>query len=104
MVVSDAPVARAQLNPKCPRDLESIALKCLQKEPGKRYASAQNLAEDLRRYLAGEPIAARPISTTERLTKWAPRRPAAAALTVLAALVIGSLLASGLWFRQHQHH
>jgi serine/threonine-protein kinase len=71
-----------------PRDLATITLKALEKEPGRRYATAQALADDLNRFLAGEPIAARPVSPAERLWRWCKRRPAvAASLVLLAALV-----------------
>ncbi len=79
------PVAPSRLQPKVPRDLETICLKCLQKEPGKRYASAGELAEDLARFLAGEPIRARATPFWERALKWAKRRPAVAALLVVIA-------------------
>jgi serine/threonine protein kinase len=80
------PVPPARLRPNCPRDLQTICLKCLQKDPAKRYASALDLADDLRRFLEGRPIEARPTPGYERAWKWARRRPAAAALLVLALL------------------
>src|SRR5262249_53348769 len=78
-VLSDEPVPPRGLNASLPRGLETICLKCLEKEPGKRYSSATALGEDLGRYLAGEPIVARPVSTLERAVKWSRRRPAIAA-------------------------
>jgi eukaryotic-like serine/threonine-protein kinase len=97
-VVSDEPVPPRQLQSKTPRDLETICLKCLQKAPGKRYASAEALAEDLRRFQAGEPITARPVGRLERGVKWTKRRPAVAGL--LAALVLAAiaLVGGGAWF------
>ncbi len=73
-------------NPTVPRDLETIALKCLEKEAGRRYASAVALAEDLERFTRGEPILARPSTFWERMSKWTRRKPALAAS--LAALVV----------------
>jgi serine/threonine protein kinase len=92
-VLQDEPRAPRQLNDKVPRDLETICLKALAKAPSRRYATAQELANDLRRYLRDEPISARPISRLERLGRWCRRNPVAAGL--LLAVTLGS--ASGLW-------
>jgi WD40 repeat protein len=87
-VLHEEPVPPRRLQPKVPRDLETICLKCLHKEPARRYATAADLAEDLRRFLAGEPIAARPVSGAERLARWGRRNPALAAVSALAALLL----------------
>jgi WD40 repeat protein len=97
-VLGDDPVPPSRLNSRLPRDLETVCLKCLQKEPKKRYASAEALAEDLRRFLAGEPILARPTGRVERAVKWARRRPAAAALVAVSLLAALALLGGGMWF------
>jgi tetratricopeptide (TPR) repeat protein len=81
------------------RDLETICLKCLEKEPSRRYGSAEALAADLRRFLNHEPILARPASPWERGVKWAKRRPAAAALVLVSVLAVVSLLALGLRYQ-----
>src|SRR5262249_49456929 len=92
------PVAPSRLQPGLPRDLETICLKCLEKAPGRRYATAQALAGDLQRQLAGEPILARPVPLWERTWKWARRRPAHAAILATIALAIGSLLAGAFYY------
>jgi eukaryotic-like serine/threonine-protein kinase len=89
MVRSADPVPPSRLQPKLLRDLETICLKCLEKEPGRRYESAEALAEDLRRYRKGEPIVARPTSFVERARKWAKREPMVAALLTAVVLVAG---------------
>jgi tetratricopeptide (TPR) repeat protein len=96
---SEEPVPPGRLRAALPRDLETICLKCLEKQPGKRYAGAVDLADDLHRFLVGEPIRARPAGRVERVRKWARRRPAVAALLGVscAALVVLGLL--GLWHR-----
>jgi serine/threonine protein kinase len=93
-VVHEDPLPPGRLRLRLPRDLETICLKCLEKEPRKRYASALDLAEDLRRFLAGESIQARPASAPERLWRWCRRNPVATSL--LLAITLGS--AFGLWY------
>jgi serine/threonine protein kinase len=82
------PVPPSKLQPNLPRDLETICLKALQKEPEKRYLDCETFAEDLRRFVAGEPIMARPVSAPERLWRWCKRNPKLA----LASATIASLL------------
>jgi WD40 repeat protein/serine/threonine protein kinase len=84
-VVEDTPIMPRRLRPEIPRDLEAITLKCLEKKPERRYASAALLAQDLRRFLAGEPTRARPLTSAERVMNWARRRPALAGLLVVSA-------------------
>jgi len=85
-VLEREPERPRALNPRLDRDLETICLKCLEKDPRKRYASADALAHDLERWLNREPIRARRTSAWERAFKWARRRPAAAALLAVACL------------------
>jgi len=100
-VATAEPVPPSRLNPKVSRDLETICLRCLQKEPARRYASALELADDLGRFLAREPIRARPVSWLERSAKWAKRRPAVAALLAGLLLALLGLVGGGIWFTVH---
>jgi hypothetical protein len=96
--VSDDPAPPTQLNPKVPCDLETICLKCLEKEPAKRYLSAQALADDLRRFLDGAPIRARRTKVLERAVKWVRRHPAPAGLVAVVVLATLVLVAGGGWY------
>ncbi len=82
------PVPPRQLNPQVPRDVETLCLKCLEKEPAKRYGSAAELAEDLGRYERGEPVRARPVGRLERSWRWCRRNPALATLTTGAVALL----------------
>ena len=98
LVRSTEVLAPSRLMPRIPRDLETITLKCLEKDPVRRYAGADALAADLKRYLEGQPIQARRANSLERLIKWAKRRPAIAGLSSLALCAIVSLIAGGFHY------
>jgi eukaryotic-like serine/threonine-protein kinase len=101
-VLHQEPVPPRRLQPGVPRDLETICLKCLHKEPARRYADAEALAEDLRRFQAGEPIRARPLGLAARGWKWARRRPASAALVGVTVLALVGGVTGALWYAQRE--
>jgi eukaryotic-like serine/threonine-protein kinase len=98
-VIKESPAPPSRLNMRIPRDLENICLKCLHKEPARRYASAAALARDLRRFLAGEPIEARPVGRIERLARWTRRNPTETALlaAVLALVAVAGYAGAREW-------
>jgi WD40 repeat protein len=100
-VVSQEPVAPSRFQRHIPRDLETVCLKCLEKKPGKRYSSAEGLADDLGRFLSGRPIVARPIGAWGRAWKWAERRPLEACLTAAVVVVTVLGLTGILWQWRH---
>ena len=98
LVLETEPVSPRSLRPSLPRDLETICLKCLRKEPARRYDSAAALRDDLERMLAGRPIAGRPVTAGERAVTWARRRPAIAALLILVVMLGGGLIGGMIWW------
>jgi WD40 repeat protein len=100
-VCEQSPVPPHHLQPGLPRDLETVCLKCLEKDPRRRYASAAELADDLRRFREGRPVTARPSPAWERAWKWARRRPAVAGLSaaVVGVTALALVLVSWLWLR-----
>jgi serine/threonine-protein kinase len=102
-VIGEEPSPPSRWNAKVPRDLDTICLKCLQKKPSRRYASAQDLADDLHRFLDGKPVLARPVGLLERTAKWARRRPATALLAVVFLAVLAAGVATVVWMRHQEN-
>ncbi|MGE0761087.1 MAG: protein kinase, partial [Pirellulaceae bacterium] len=96
-VIRLEPVPPSRLQPRVSRDVDTICLKCLEKDPARRYANADQLADDLRRFLNGEPILARPTSTAVHLWRWSRRRPMTAAAMVLGCAAVLGLVGAGRW-------
>ncbi|MFK8114719.1 MAG: protein kinase [Rubripirellula sp.] len=94
-VMDVEPISVRSLNPAVPKDLETICARCLDKEPGRRYPSAGELADELGRFLRGEPIHARPVSTAERMYRWAKRHPGLAGLSAAVLLLTATLAVGG---------
>jgi serine/threonine-protein kinase len=103
-VIAEEPVPPVRLNPKVPRDLETICLKCLHKDPKRRYASAAALADDLRRFGEGRPIQARRVSWGGRFWRFVRRKPAESALVATALALVGLALGGGLWLAIQNAH
>jgi tetratricopeptide (TPR) repeat protein len=100
-VTTADPVPPRRLNPKVPRDLDTVCLKCLEKDPARRYPSAGALADDLARFGRGESVRARPVGAVSRGWRWAKRNPATAGLAVAAVALLagGAAAATALWLR-----
>lgn len=103
LVVSGVPVPIRRLRPSCPRDLDTICLKCLEKSPANRYQTAADLADDLHRFLRGEPIAARAATPLEQLVSWARRNPLPTTIA-LGAIVMLALLAGVMAWTTYRNY
>ena len=106
-VINDEPVNPIRLQPAIPIDLETICLKCLQKDPAQRYEDATSLADDIGRFLRGEPIVARPVGMPERVWRWCKRNPLIAAASGVAAalalvVMIGGPISAAVIYVQMQ--
>ncbi len=101
LVQTQSPIAVRTLQPSVPRDLETICLKCLQKEPQQRYSSVDELSEDLQRFIERRPIKARPTSLLEQSWRWAKRKPMAA--LAMVSVLIAAVLTTALWLRAESY-
>jgi serine/threonine protein kinase/tetratricopeptide (TPR) repeat protein len=101
-VINDPPTPPRRSQPGVPRDLQTVCLKCLEKQPARRYATAQELADELHRFLDGKPVNARPVGPGGRLTRWVRREPMPAAL--FAALAVGITVAGWQWVRAERNY
>jgi tetratricopeptide (TPR) repeat protein len=101
-VTHEEPPRLRGLDPTIPRDLETVVHKAIEREPGRRYAEAADLAADLRRYVEGRPIRARRISPLEHAWRWGQRNPAAAALVAAVLALVGLSTGGGLWMQRHR--
>jgi serine/threonine-protein kinase len=101
-VIDDEPVPPSRLITRVPRDVETICLKCLSKEPNRRYASAAALADDLRRFVEGRPLQARPVGRAERTWRWCRRNPTLAALLFTALALVGLAVGGGFWVERQK--
>jgi WD40 repeat protein len=101
-VIDEEPVSPRLLNPSVPKDLDTVCLKCLEKTPERRYSSAQELANDLDRFLNGEPVLARPIGAASRLWRWCRGHPALAAMSALAVASLAAIFLLGVTFLNAQ--
>ncbi len=102
-VLNVEPVPPARINVSVPRDLETICLKCLQKDPSRRYRSAAEVADDLQRFTRGEPILARPVGLVERTVKWCRRRPSTTIAIAISIIAMTGAVAGGIWLNQVEH-
>ena len=103
LVINGVPIPIRRLSPSCPRDLDTICLKCLEKSPANRYRTAADLADDLQRFLKGEPIAARAATPLEQLVSWARRNPLPTTLAV-GGIVMLALLAGAMAWTSYRNY
>lgn len=105
-IIHDEPIPPQRLEPATPRDLATICLKCLAKEPSRRYPTAAALADDLECYLSGQPIKARPVTGLERVAKWIRRHPLPSGLaaSLLLLIILSSLITTVLWQQAEMAH
>ncbi|MGP1308703.1 MAG: protein kinase domain-containing protein [Phycisphaerales bacterium] len=102
-VIADEPVPPSRLNSRVPCDLQTICLKCLLKDPVRRYETAADLGDDLERFARGEPILARPVGAVERTVKWCRRRPSTTLAIAVSVVALAGAVAGGVWMQQIAH-